>query len=227
MSPLRSLAEWIQDRASVVLERLGHRPSPYRYWAARARAFGVRSVLNIGHTDAEVEAVTRMQREVLFPLLRERLRPGDKRLLDFGCGPGRFTRDLAALIDGTVLGVDPIPRYLDLAPKGERVAYRRLERGVVPAPDASFDVVWICLVLGGILDAGELERTVREIGRVLKPGGLVFLVENTSQKSDGVHWVFRTADAYAHLFPFAALAPVAEYFDLDERMSVLAGRTHE
>lgn len=209
------------------LQRFGYRSSPHRYWTARARKFGVRSVLNIGHTDEEVEAVTRMQREVLFPLLRERLRPREKRLLDFGCGPGRFTRDLAALIDGTVLGVDPIQCYLDLAPKDERVEYRRLEHNAVPAPNESFDAAWICLVLGGILDARALSHSVHEIGRVLKPGGLVFLVENTSEKADGAYWAFRSTDAYRNLFTFASLVPVAEYFDLGERMSVMAGRKHE
>ena len=227
MSPLRSLLEWTRDRGSDFLVRFGYRPSPHRYWTARARKLGVRSVLNIGHTDEEVEAVTRMQRELLFPLLRERLRPGEKRLLDFGCGPGRFTRDLAALIDGTVLGVDPIQRYLDLAPKDGRVEYRRLEHHTVPAPNESFDVAWICLVLGGILDARELSHSVREIGRLLKPGGLVFLVENTSEKADGAHWAFRSTDAYRNLFTFASLVPVAEYFDLGERISVMAGRKHE
>jgi SAM-dependent methyltransferase len=183
--------------------------------------------LNIGHKEEEIEAVTRMQKETLFPLLRERLKPEDKRLLDFGCGPGRFTGDLAALIGGSVVGIDPIQRLLDLAPKAEHVEYRKLTGAGISAKNESFDVVWICLVLGGIVDERELRHSVNEIGRVLKPGGLLFLVENTTDAPDSAYWKFRSIDEYRNLFQFAAVSPVSEYFDLGERISILAGRKDE
>ena len=214
----------IANRGRRLLRWLGARPSARQYWETRAVAHGVRSVLDLRHADAEVESVTASQAGILFPLLQTCLEPGDRRLLDFGCGPGRFTCELAHLIGGTAMGADPIAHYLEIAPRAPMVEYRRLEGGRMPVPDASFDVVWICVVLGGIVTRRELKRIVREITRVLKPGGLLFMVENTSEMRDGYYWRYRSADDYCRLFPSVALKPISEYVDIDQRMSVLAGR---
>jgi hypothetical protein len=195
-SPLtvRTLPRKVSKVGRRLLRWLGARPSPRRYWETRATA-GVRSVLDLRHPDAEIESVTAKQAGILFPLLQASLQPGDRRLLDFGCGPGRFTCELARLIDGTVLGVDPVEHYLAIAPRAPMVEYRRLD--------------------GPHID---------EIDRVLKPGGLLFMVENTTEARDGYYWRFRSADDYRRLFPSVALALVAEYVDIDQRMSVLTGR---
>jgi len=219
-----SLSRKLTNRARRLLRWLGVRPSPRRYWEARAVQYGVRSVMDLRHPTATLDSVTATQAGLLFPLLRGQLRPGDHRLLDFGCGPGRFTAGLATLTGGTALGVDPIARYLELAPRAPGVEYRVLERGRIPAPDASFDIVWICLVLGGIVGRRELKRTVREIERVLRPGGLIFVVENTSPTPDGYYWHYRSIEAYQRMFPSVSLSTVSEYMDIDQRMSVFAGR---
>ncbi len=91
------------------------------------------------------------------------------------------------------------------------------------AADGEADVVFVCLVLGGLRD-DELPAIAAELRRVLAPGGLLFLVENTSEKPDAPHWRYRTARAYASLFGWADLEPVLDYDDLGERISVLAGR---
>lgn len=207
-----------------LLRRLGLRASPRRYWETRAIEHGVRSVLDLRHTAEEVDAMTAKQAGILFPLLQKHLEPGDRRLLDFGCGPGRFTVDLAQLAGGTAVGVDPVAHYFELAPRAPGVEYRRLEGHRIPADDASFDVVWICLVLGGIVSARELKRTVREIERVLVPGGLLFLVENTAETPDGMYWRYRSVDDYCRMFRGVDLKGISEYTDIDQRISVMAGR---
>lgn len=220
----RSLPRRIASRGRRVLRWLGFRPSPRQYWETRALSHGVRSVLDLRHPDAEVDSVTTAQASILFPLLRKCLVASDRRLLDFGCGPGRFTPQLAELIGGTAVGMDPVAHYLELAPGTSGVEYRAIEHQRIPAPDASFDVVWICVVLGGIVSTRELKRAVREIERVLAPGGLVFMVENTSEIPDGYYWKYRTAEAYRRLFRGVNLSTISEYIDIDQRMSVLAGR---
>ncbi|HEX6791343.1 MAG TPA: class I SAM-dependent methyltransferase [Candidatus Krumholzibacteria bacterium] len=222
-SRVRSLPRKVRNRVRRVLRWLGLRPSARQYWQTRALTHGVRSVLDLRHTDTEVDEVTARQVALLFPLLRGCLGPDDRRLLDFGCGPGRFTPLLANLVGGTAVGVDPVERYVDMAPRAPNVEYRALRRGI-DAADGSFDVVWICVVLGGIVGRRELKRTAREIERVLRPGGLLFLVENTSETRDGYYWKYRSVDDYRRLFPSVALAPVSEYVDIDQRISVLAGR---
>jgi hypothetical protein len=122
------------------------------------------------------------------------------------------------------MGVDPVRELLELAPAEPSVEYRVMLPGRIPGADGCFDVVWVCLVLGGIVLPTLLYETVRELERVLAANGLLFLVENTSRKEDRRHWVFRSRDEYASLFRSVDLRLVGHYEDLGEEISVLAGR---
>jgi SAM-dependent methyltransferase len=194
------------------------------YWRDRAQRLGRRSVLNISHPPEAFDRVTLYQKAVLFPLLRGQLRGNERTVLDYGCGPGRFSRDLAELVQGHCVGVDPIIEYLDLAPASERTRYDLLIEGRIPLPDSSVDVAWICLVLGAISDPVELDRTKCEIDRVLRDDGLLFLVENTTVQDDGDHWAYRDVDYYRRTFAFVDLEYLSYYLDFGERISVMAGR---
>lgn len=113
---------------------------------------------------------------------------------------------------------------IDLAPKDENVEYRLIKDGTIPVEDTSIDVVWICQVLGGIINETELSDTINEINRILKKNGLVFLVENTSEKKDQEHWKYRSIQTYLSLFNFVELQHVSDYFEFNERISMMAGR---
>ena len=193
------------------------------YWQRRVRRHGRRSVLNIGHGDAEYEHVTAWQKSILFPLLQAQLNGSERVVLDFGCGPGRFTPGLANLVGGRAIGVDPIAALLELAPADPRVEYRLLRYGRIPVTDHSVDVLWICLVLG-VIRARKLHDALQELRRVVAPGGLVFLVENTSAKPSLKRIEFRSVAECARLVDFAQLQHLYDYEDLGETISVLAGR---
>ncbi|NJL58326.1 MAG: class I SAM-dependent methyltransferase [Desulfobacteraceae bacterium] len=123
----------------------------------------------------------------------------EKVILDFGCGTGRFTPDLAKIINGKAIGIDPIRYLIDMAPKIINVEYLLCKEGQIPLPENSVDVVWSCLVLGGI-NGKSLNKSIEEIDRVLKTGGLLFIVENTSEKKDGEFWFFRQFTDYKKFF---------------------------
>ena len=194
------------------------------YWERRARKYGTRSVLHLRHTAAEVEQVTAWQKSMLFPLLQAQLRGDERTVLDFGCGPGRFTPGLAELTRAHVMGVDPIETLLELAPQAPNVEYRLLKRGNIPIEDHSIDVLWIVLVIG-LIRGRALRHALQELQRVLAPGGLVFLVENTSNKKPLKQIEFRSVADYQALFGFADLKHLYDYQDLGETISVLSGRT--
>jgi len=194
------------------------------YWEDRVLKYGRRSVLNIKHSEDEYEQVTALQKARLFTILASQLNGREKVALDFGCGPGRFTPDLADLIRGNSIGVDPIPQFLEMAPKKDKAEYLLLENQVIPLADASADVVWVCLVLGGITEENELGQTAREINRVLKSDGLLFLVENTTDAPSAAHWKFRPFESYEKLCSFAPLRYLSDYYDAGERISIMAGR---
>jgi len=156
-------------------------------------------------------------------LFRAALRGDERLILDFGCGPGRFTGDLAEMINGRAIGVDPIRNLLDLGLPHPSVEYRLMLEGRIPLESASVDAVWICLVLGGI-HGQTLEATVSELRRVMKSTALLFLVENTTTGAGDAFWACRSVDTYRSLLAPISLTHVGDYHDLGERISVMVGR---
>jgi ubiquinone/menaquinone biosynthesis C-methylase UbiE len=143
----------------------------------------------------------------------------NKRLLDLGCGSGYETADVWLRLDGEIqiTAVDPARGLLNLAEEqflkivnrsdrhnkprlaeANRPSFHLMSATRLDFPDASFDVVYHSLVLHWLADP---QQGVREIGRVLKPGGLVFGTQYTKPRAspwqnlmftvhEGVHGVF-------------------------------------
>ena len=193
------------------------------YWQARAKKHGRRAVLNLVHPDKDFDRITEEQKQILLPALLSQLRGDERTVLDFGCGPGRFTPALAQLIGGTAVGVDISQELISLAPNAHNVSYLVLPENGVLHDDSQFDVVWVCLVLGGI-PLTSLDCTLQLLQQSIRPGGLLFLVENTSALADEPHWSFRSASQYQAMFPEIVLQIVATYTDAGQEISVLAGR---
>src|SRR3954447_12329589 len=103
------------------------------------------------------------------------LRPGLD-LLDVGCGPGRITVDLAALVaPGRVVGIDVSADPLAEARAAAEAAGVAVEFAVgdvyaLEAADGSFDVVHAHQVLQHLTDP---VAALREMARVSRPGGVI------------------------------------------------------
>jgi ubiquinone/menaquinone biosynthesis C-methylase UbiE len=103
-------------------------------------------------------------------------------VLDIGCGTGALVTLIKRLhSDVDVVGLDPDPKALARARrKAERAAVTiQLDQGFsdeLPYPDASFNRVFSSFMLHH-LQAGEKEKTLREVRRVLKPGGSLHLLD--------------------------------------------------
>jgi hypothetical protein len=67
-------------------------------------------------------------------------------------------------------------------------------------------------------------KTVEEIKRVLKNNGLLFLIENTSEKESSEHWSCMGLREFQEIFYFVKLNHLNDYYDLGERISVMSGR---
>ena len=96
---------------------------------------------------------------------------GYARVLDVGCGEGQIARVLQsrANISSHIVGVDPTQGQVDVAIEravGEQ--YLRSGADALPFASGSFDAVLACLVFEHI-DA--LDEAIREVARVLRPGG--------------------------------------------------------
>ena len=129
-----------------------------------------------GHHESVVQSHARRRAEVEAWFLLPELRAG-MRLLDVGCGPGTVTAGLArAVAPGGVVGIDLSADVLGLARSHavtERLKNVKFQIGDVyqlEFGDGAFDVVYANQLLQHLTDP---VRAIREMRRVLKPGGLL------------------------------------------------------
>ncbi len=196
--------------------------SPLEYWESRSKRYGARAVLNLAIKEEEEQSFRKKQIAAIFPHLRKIIRQNDV-VLDYGCGVGRFTVGLQKLTEGKVVGVDPIQRFLDMAPKAEHISYLKLKNGILPLEDNTIDIIFICLVLGGIPDS-DIGFALKELSRVLKSDGGICLVENTSAYTNHNRWTNRSAQQYKALLPWINLEAVAAYKELEDDITIFVGR---
>jgi SAM-dependent methyltransferase len=108
-------------------------------------------------------------------------------VLDFGCGTGIFTRQIAAHAR-EVIGIDVSPGMLEQATQVcgglPNVRLLRTDGLRVPLPDSSVDVVVARETLCYVPEE-QIVSLLGEISRVTRPGGAFLWLE---QVSNAVHW---------------------------------------
>lgn len=114
--------------------------------------------------------------ELTYELIREFLTGGV--VVDVGAGKNLLARKLAEEIPGIkVIGTDVLDWHEESS--DPRVEYRKqLTPERVPVEDESADVVILQSVLHHITDE-HLDSLLKEVHRILKPGGKVLVLENT------------------------------------------------
>jgi demethylmenaquinone methyltransferase/2-methoxy-6-polyprenyl-1,4-benzoquinol methylase len=129
-------------------------------------------------------------REPLFRSAMQALQlPPGSQGLDVGCGIGLQSLLLAEAVgcEGHVTGVDIIPEFLALgenlagqASLSERITFRLGDMNRLPFAEDTFDWAWSADCIG--YPAGELLPLLKELMRVIKPGGNVIILAWTSQQ---------------------------------------------
>ena len=115
-------------------------------------------------------------REVTAALLDPVCPPGrDRDILDAGCGTGGMLSWLARYAGGgRVAGVDLSPDALDFCHERGHRDLARASVTALPFADSSFDLVTSFDVLVQLPGEGSDERAMREMFRVLRPGGVAY-----------------------------------------------------
>jgi len=119
------------------------------------------------------------------------LGPG-KRLVDLGCGTGRFTIPLVEQTRCGAVGLDSSSAMLARARANDRAGLVRWVRGDVEQPgvaDDSFDCALMSLMMHHVYDH---LTTFRAVFRMLRPGGVLLIRQGTLEQilNDAMHRFF-------------------------------------
>jgi len=107
-----------------------------------------------------------------------------ERILDLGCGTGRFTAGLARRFDAMVIGVDPSRRMIRQAQQkpepGDRVHFHLATAEALPLATGSMDLVFASMCFHHFADR---RAAAAECRRVARPGAPLVVRTGTREQS--------------------------------------------
>ena len=149
------------------------------------------------------------------------------RVLDLGCGTGELSRLTARHYpSASVVGLDFTTAMLEVARRragsgAARVAYGRGTAMRLPFADGAFDLVTNAFLARNLVD---LDAALREMRRVLRPGGVLLILEITEPVAPAVGALFHAY--FDHVVPWlgAAVDSAGPYRYLPESLRRLPPR---
>lgn len=115
--------------------------------------------------------LNRSEHDVYWPALKKLLPSSARSVLDFGCGPGTYTEELASLYSrASVLGLDTARQIL---PANGDALY--LSADVLTQPEAApgpFDLI-VAKMVFHYVDEADMSRLCIELVKRLEPGGVL------------------------------------------------------
>jgi len=171
---LRSAGQVLSMAWSSIIE-------PKRYASVNLRTFGVS--INSPEWQANSVVLTKSRLAKLHRAIMIRLSDFFKlvdkkqKILDLGCGSGPFLSYFASKGYYNLCGIEPDVALIRNIPAGLPAEVKNCRAEAIDYPDGHFDVIFIYCVLHHLKGVEAYQAACREINRLLKPGGLVFIME--------------------------------------------------
>ena len=142
-------------------------------------------------------SIDRLWRKRVVRIVR---RANAKRILDMATGTGDLAIAMARNIkEATVLGADLSPDMLEVAKQKvaragltERISLTECDAEHVTLPDESVDAVTVAF---GVRNFENREACLRELVRVIRPGGMLVVLEFSNPRNALIGWFYRI---YSH-----------------------------
>lgn len=176
------------------------------YWkAAKARE----GTLNNAHYEAIYTTDIGIPREFY----------AGKKLLDIGCGP-RGSLEWADMAAERV-GLDPlVDKYRALGIDQHKMRYVHAPSEAIPFPEAYFDIV---TSINSLDHVDDLDKTIQEIIRVVRPGGYFLLVVEIHSKPTIAEPITLTWDVTQKFLPHMQVVEEAHYAQDPARPGAVGG----
>src|SRR5687767_5050065 len=115
-------------------------------------------------------------------------KPEIRKVLDLGCGTGRFTTGLSMTFECPVIGVEPSSAMLSIAMSQDapNVEWKQGETERIPLQDEGVDLVFMSQVFHHLDRPGQ---ALREINRVLTPAGYLAIRNGTREHNKDLAWL--------------------------------------
>ena len=132
-------------------------------------------------------------RRLVATRLRDELGPGQSRILDVACGTGDLSLTLFEFTEAQITATDFCRPMLNLAASKtvrRRASIRLVESDALSLPfrDQSFDAVTIGF---GLRNLAAVEDGLKELFRVLKPGGSLAVLEFSKARTPVIRSLFQ------------------------------------
>jgi 2-polyprenyl-3-methyl-5-hydroxy-6-metoxy-1,4-benzoquinol methylase len=161
-----------------------------QFWDSRAQQYaregdGLRAVCSYAMPNFYNRAIDMTQKAALADLLASI--PAGAKVLDFGCGVGRWSHALAqrgcqvTAVDFSANMLSEAARRSARAGLSDHIRFVQADVAQVEFDAASFDIVFGVTVLQHVLSDASLHLTLRRLARLLRPGGRMILMEAAPQ----------------------------------------------
>lgn len=117
-------------------------------------------------------------------------------ILDVGCGPGGLEKLLSRLVSGSkIIGIDISPKVIEVAQKSinnddnkqnNEIIFIVSQASIIPYPDNFFDIIFC---LNSFHHFPDQVGFVREANRMLRPGGVLVLLDNINDNVIRKCWI--------------------------------------